>query len=100
MLIRFRTKTLKAHYADQQKAERAYGRIVARKYIQRVNIIKQAADIHELMTLPALRCHKLKGRLKGRYAVKLTVRYRLIFILEGDRLEIACIEEVSKHYGD
>jgi proteic killer suppression protein len=42
----------------------------------------------------------LKGDRSGEWAVKLTGFYRLIFTLEGKRLQIALIEEVSKHYGD
>jgi len=36
----------------------------------------------------------------GQWALSLTGFHRLIFTLESDRLEIAMIEEVSKHYGD
>lgn len=98
--VDFRTRKLRKQYEDFEQAKRAYGKQVARKYIQRVSIIKAAQDIDELMTLPGLRCHPLKGKRQGQYAVNLTGFYRLIFTLEGDRLEIAMIEEVSKHYGD
>ena len=81
-------------------AIRAYGEPVARKYIQRVGIIKSARGIEELKRMPGLRCHELKGDRKGYWAINLTGFQRLIFTLEGKRLEIAHIEEVSKHYGD
>ena len=73
---------------------------VARRYIERINIIKHARDIDELVGMPALRCHRLKGDRQDQYAVKLTKRHRLIFTLQGEALEVAQIEEVSKHYGD
>ena len=100
MEIRFRTRKLKKQYANHQEAEKAYGKDVARKFILRVNIIKKARDIEELKRLPGLRCHELKGNRKGQWAVKLTGFYRLIFTLEDDCMEIARIEEVSKHYGN
>ncbi len=100
MEIRFRTRKLEKQYANHREAERAYGREIARKYIQRVNIIKTVKDIDELKRLPGLGCHKLKGSRKAQWAAKLTGFYRLIFTLEGDHMEIAKIEEVSKHYGD
>lgn len=56
--------------------------------------------LNELMQLPGLRCHELKGDRKGQYAIKLTGFYRIIFTVIGKKLEIACIEEVSKHYDD
>jgi len=96
----FRTRKLKKEYTSSKDATKAYGLNVARKYIQRVNIIKNALDIDELLLLPGLRCHPLKGERRGQYALKLTGFYRLIFSLDGKQMEIVCIEEVSKHYGD
>lgn len=100
MEVQFRTQKLQKQYETFIKAEKAYGRVVARKYIQRINILKQAHNINEICALPALRCHPLKGNRQGQWAVKLTGFYRLIFTLEGKRLEIILIEEVSKHYDD
>lgn len=100
MDTRFRTRKLQKQYENFREAEKAYGKEVARKFILRVNTIKIARDIEELKTLPALRCHPLKGNRKGQWAIKLTGFYRLIFTLKGKLLEIVLIEEVSKHYDD
>ena len=100
MEICFKTRKLQKQYQNSREAEKAYGPEVARKYILRINILKQASDLNEACTLPGLRCHPLKGNRQGQWAVKLTGYYRLIFTPEGERLEIACIEEVSKHYDD
>ncbi|UCE18313.1 MAG: type II toxin-antitoxin system RelE/ParE family toxin [Gemmatimonadota bacterium] len=100
MEVRFRTRKLQKQYEKFREAEKAYGRDLARKYIERINIIKQAHDIKELSSLPGLHCHALKGDRQGEWSIKLTGFYRLIFKLEGELLEIACIEEVSKHYDD
>ena len=100
MEVTFRTRKLEREYKEHARAVKAYGGQVARRYIQRINIIKQARDIDELMVLPALKCHALKGDRQGQYAMTLTGFYRLIFTLRGEELEIAHIEEVSKHYGD
>jgi proteic killer suppression protein len=98
--VAFRTRKLEREYLKSAVAIKAYGAQVARKYIQRVNIIKHARNIEELTSLPGLRCHPLKGNRYGQFAVNLTGFYRLIFTLHGDELEIAKIEEVSKHYDD
>lgn len=100
MEIQFRTKKLQKHYENHKEAEKVYGVTVARRYIGRVNIIKQTRDLNELMQLPGLRCHELKGDRKGQYAINLTGFYRLIFTVVDKKLEIACIQEVSKHYED
>ena len=100
MEIRFRTNKLQRQYERSADAVQAYGLQVARKYVQRIGIIKQARDFEELKLLPALGCHPLEGSRAGHWALKLTGFYRLIFALEGEELEMVLIEEVSKHYGD
>ena len=100
MEIRFRTPKLRLQYEDFREAEKAYGQNVARKYIERIILIKHARDMEELVRLPGLRCHRLKGNRKAQWAVNLTRFYRLIFTLVGKQLEVVQIEKVSKHYGD
>jgi proteic killer suppression protein len=98
--IQYRTKKLEKQYTQHKLAVKAYGAEVARKYVQRINIIKQTKDYDELSILPGLKCHPLKGDREGQYAIYLTGFYRLIFTLVGESLEIVQIEEVSKHYDD
>ena len=100
MEITFRTRKLEKEYREYARAVKAYGPEVARKYIERINIIKQVRNIDELMLLPALGCHSLRGDRRGQYSIKLNGFYRLIFTLKGDAPGIVHIEEVSKHYGD
>ena len=66
----------------------------------RVNLIQAVKNLDDLVALPSLKCHPLKGDRKDQYAVKLNGFYRLIFTIEGNNLNIAMIEEVSKHYDD
>jgi proteic killer suppression protein len=98
--VAFRTRKLRRQYEHSADAIRAYGGRVGRQYILRINLMKAAGDIGEICGLPGLRCHPLKGDRSGQWAVSLTGFHRLVFTLEGDRLEIAMIEEVSKHFGD
>ncbi len=100
MEIRFKTKSLQKQYEFSNEAFKAYGEQVGRKYIQRINIIKKSRNIEELKSIRTLRCHPLKGDRKGEWSIILTGFYRLIFTLHGENLEIARIEEVSKHYDD
>lgn len=100
MEVQFRTKQLEECYLQHKAAVRAFGAEVARRYIQRINIIKTARSASELYKLPGLRFHALTGKRHGQYAINLTGFYRLIVTLQGEKLEVAKIEEVSKHYGD
>ena len=100
MKVASRTTALRKQYEHSVKAKKAYGRLVARKYIERVNILKAAKNQAEIMAQTALRCHALKGDRKGQYALLLHGRWRLIVTFHSGEIEIVRIEEVSKHYGD
>ncbi len=99
MRVKFRSSKLRKQYEDHDKAERAYGSEVGRKYIQRIGIIQSVKSLAELMDMPAIHCHPLKGDKRGQHGIKLTRRARLIFTVENDG-PVICIEEVSQHYGD
>lgn len=98
MQITFKINKLKKQYEKFEEAEKAYGEQVARKYIQRLNIIDTAKNIDELKSILTLRCHELSGKRKGEWSIRLTGNMRLIFTLHCESLQIARIEEVSKHY--
>lgn len=100
MRVRFKTKRLENYYREHQQAVRRYGDPVARRYIERVNIIKASADFETLKSQRVLRCHALKGELAGKWAIYLTGRYRLIFSLIAEEPTAVLIEEVSNHYDD
>jgi len=100
MQVEFRTKKLEKQYRESKQAIRDFGEAVAKRYVQRINIIKNTSSVEELEQLPALNCHPLKGDRNGEWSIKLINRMRLIFTLRGEELEIVRIKEVSKHYGD
>ena len=100
MEVRFRTRRLEQCYLEFRLANREFGAEVARRYIQRIQIVKNTRSVDELRRLPGLRFHALSGRCEGQYAINLNGFYRLIVTLEGAELQIVRVEEVSKHYGD
>jgi len=98
--IKFKTNKLQKQYENSKDAVKAYGMDVAKKYIQRVNILKSAKSFEELYKIPQLKFHPLTGNRNGEFAISLTGFYRLIITNDGDSFDIAKIEEVSKHYDD
>jgi proteic killer suppression protein len=98
--VRFKTNKLQKQYENSKDAVKAYGLDVAKKYIQRVDILKSAKSFDDLSKIPQLKFHPLTGNRKGEFAISLTGFYRLIITNDGDTFDIAKIEEVSKHYDD
>jgi proteic killer suppression protein len=70
---------------------------MAKRFIERVNIIKVSKNVYELTQLPGLRCHPRKGEQKGLHTIDLYDQYRLYFTLEGENLNTVCIEKVDEH---
>ncbi len=100
MEVRFKTNKLQKQYENSKDAAKAYNDDVAKKYVQRVNILKIAKSFDDLYKIPQLKFHPLTGNRKGEFAISLTGFYRLIITNDGDTFDIAKIEEVSKHYDD
>jgi proteic killer suppression protein len=98
--VAFRTRKLERCYRDDHVAARAFGPDVARRYIERINLIKTALGLDELLDLPGLRGHSLRGDRAGQYAIRLTGFIRLIMTVRRGTPPSVCIEEVSKHYDD
>jgi proteic killer suppression protein len=98
--IRFKTKKLEKQYISSNEAIKAYGLQVAKKYINRIDILQNAKSFEDLYSMPTLKFHPLTGDRKGEYAISLTGYYRLIITKDGETFDIAKIEEVSKHYDD
>ena len=100
MEVRFKTNKLQKQYENSKDAEKAYGLDVAKRYVNRVNLLKSAKSFDDLYRIPQLKFHPLTGNRKGEFAISLTGFYRLIITNDGDTFDIAKIEEVSKHYDD
>jgi proteic killer suppression protein len=100
MLVHFRNRRLEQSYRESKSAVRHLCPEVARRFIERVNLVKSARDLDELLALPGLNGHELKGNRAGQYSIRLTGYVRLIFTVEGHDPPVVCIEKVSKHYDD
>lgn len=100
MEVEFRTKRLRACYAEAAAGAREWGERVARRYIERVNVLKSVKSATELHLVAALRFHALKGDRQGQHSIALVDRWRMVVTFRGDALTVVRIEEVSAHYGD
>ena len=99
MEVTFRTSKLEACFRSWGLGQRAWGADVARRYVERINILQSARGLGDLHAIPSLRLHPLTGRRQGQLAMTLTGRWRLI-VTVGSAATVVRVEEVSKHYDD
>ncbi len=100
MHVTFRTVRLQRCYEKFAEATRQWGAAVARRYVERIDILYACQSIDDLGKMAPLRFHPLKGKRAGQYALWLTDRARLIITFTGRGQKSVCAEEVSQHYGD
>jgi proteic killer suppression protein len=98
--VTFRTSKLEACFRSSGLGQRAWGADVARRYVERINILQSARGLRDLYAVPSLRIHPLTGRRAGQLAMTLTGRWRLIVTVGTDTATVVRVEEVSKHHDD
>lgn len=100
MIVEFRSNKLRKCFEIHKEAQKAWGNAIARRYLERINVLMAVKEIEDLKKFPQFRFHALTGDRKGQYALNLDGFYRLIFTLSDETVQIITIEEVSKHYGN
>ena len=113
MLIYFSSKKVEKLCCNQKESLKKLGPIISIKLIKIVGLLKELKCLNEVVLIPSLRFHKLKGDRQNQYSITISKDspYRLILIpididtkqnkLNSKEFEtIVKIEilEVSKHY--
>lgn len=98
MHVRFRTNQLQQAYETHAEAVRRWGEKIARRYVQRVEILQAAKTADDLFKIPPLKFHPLTAGKKGQYALVLQGKMRLIVTFADQAMTIVWIEGVSNHY--
>ena len=76
-----------------------WGPVIARRYIQRIDVLMEAEKFNILYGIRSLRMHRLSGQRRGQFAISLDRRWRIILSYVESENKVR-IEEVTNHYGD
>jgi proteic killer suppression protein len=98
--IEFKTRKLDKCFLERKEREKAWGKPIARKYVEAVNLLKVVKHPSDLRQFRSFNYHPLTGDRKEEHAMDLGKRERLIFtVREDNKALIARVEEVSTtHY--
>jgi proteic killer suppression protein len=77
--IQFADQKLAKEANDAKLLRRRHGDQRARLIRRRLDELRAAQTLEEMRSLPAARCHELRGNRAGQLAVNLDQPYRLIF---------------------
>lgn len=104
MKIRFKSDELEYYFLtpiSEIKGRFLFPHDILKQYKKKMQILMSIESLDELTFFRSLHFEALKGDRKGEYAIRLNLKYRLIFSTEQDNqllIEIVLIHEISKHY--
>jgi proteic killer suppression protein len=102
MLVKFNNHYLESLYeGNPVKGKPRYSQQVIKKFIQKINILKNVENSANLSQFRGLNFEELKGDKKGVYSIRVDLSYRLEFLLENNIImltEIVIIEDLTNHY--
>ena len=87
MNIEFGSNRLRKTLTDAREMQKAFGNM-AKKVNQRMEQLKAAPSLYDMVNYPAARCHQLKGDRKSEWAVDISVNHRMIFEINHDPIPV------------
>jgi plasmid maintenance system killer protein len=78
MVICYASRKLEKTLNSNSACVQAFGKVLAKKLIQRLRELAALTNLHDARTLSGANCHELTGDRKGEIAMSLTGNYRLI----------------------
>ena len=98
MQVEFKNRTIEKVCTNASVASKKYGNEMAEKIQQRIDEIKAADNVEQMIQFRIGRCHKLQGNRKEQYAVDLVHPQRLVFEKHGSEIQIANILEIVDYH--
>lgn len=98
MKVEYNSKGIRKVCTNASAAEKKYGVDMAEKIHMRIDQIKAADSVEDMIQYHIGRCHPLKGNRKNQFAVDLVQPYRLVFEKKGDEIRIVNILEIVNYH--
>ena len=98
MQVEYRNRTIEKVCTNASVASKKFGNEMAEKIHQRIDEIRAADNVEQMLQFHIGRCHKLQGDRKDQYAVDLVHPRRLVFEKHGSEIQIANILEIVDYH--
>lgn len=98
MVVEYNNKSIEKFCTNAAAAGRKFGSRNAELIQQRIDQIRAAESVEEMIKYRIGRCHPLTGDRKGQFAVDLAHPLRLVFEKKGDQIKIANILEFVDYH--
>lgn len=84
MIIGFRESWLKTFFLTGAE-DRQIPPMIRKRLFRKLQMMDDAVGVNDLSVPPGNRLERLRGHLSGYYSIRVTDRWRLIFIWDEDR---------------
>ena len=98
MTVEYKSRSIEKVCTQASVATRQYGVRMAELIQQRIDEIKAADSVEQMIQFKIGRCHALTQNRKGHYAVDLVHPQRLVFEQNGKDIQIANIIEIVDYH--
>jgi proteic killer suppression protein len=96
--IEYSSRTIEKVCTDASAATRKYGPEMAEKISMRIDQLRSADTVEQMIRFNVGRCHPLRMNRKNQYAVDLIHPYRLVFEKRGNEIQIVNIIEIVDYH--
>ena len=101
MTIKIEKRELYEIYQNLEKGKSKYSKEVKKAFVKTVKMLKNADNLAQIREFKGLNFEALKGDFKGKYSVRVDIKYRIILRKEKDKIlieDILIIEDLTNHY--
>jgi proteic killer suppression protein len=101
MKVTIENSYLDAVYQEIDKGKSKYDQVIKKKFRKTILLLRALKNLTEVRKIKGLNFEALKGNFKGKYSVRVDIKYRIILRIEKDRIlveEILVIEDLTNHY--
>ncbi len=98
MQVQYKSKNIEKVCTSAQAARKRYGDKMAQRIQMRIDQIRAAGSVEELIRFGIGRCHPLHENRKDQYAMDLVHPQRLVFEKLGTEIQIANILEIVDYH--
>ena len=101
MVIKFENTYLERLYSGKEvKGNPKYPDQVISKFRKTIDQIKFTENLSELKKFRGLNFEALSGNFKGKYSVRVDIKYRLILRIEQNKIVVdeIIVEDLTNHY--
>ncbi len=100
MIVEFTSEELLNLYTGNQKGKPKFQENVLRQYRKVIDLMLSIESFNDLRQFKSLNLHALERELTGKFAVRVNMKYRIVFSLIEDEIQIEgiLIEDLTDYH--